>query len=391
MDPVRKRRVIILGCTGSIGSTALASLKAYRESFEIVGVSAHVDYQKLFKIAQEWNVRNVCLSSSQFDKDATHLNTSKHRFFLGSQGLFDMIDATEADIVLNGIAGAPGLPATFHALESGKDVALANKESIVMAGEVLFNTARRFGKTVFPVDSEHSALYHLIQAHGRKTIDSLVITASGGPFRDFPKERFLSITPEMAVAHPTWKMGAKISIDSATLANKGLEVIEAAYLFGFNSERIEVVIHPQSVVHSLVRMTDGSVYAQLSPPDMSLPIMAALSHGDIHLSSIVKPLDFSQLTLSFSKPDFKRFPLLQLAFNCIESKGSYPIAFNAANEIAVQAFLLGQIRFIDIPIIVHETLQSAWNSSCQNITEILSIDAHARNIATKILLSISGG
>ncbi len=246
VDPVRKRRVIILGCTGSIGSTALASLKAYRESFEIVGVSAHVDYQKLFEIAQEWNVRNVCLSSSQFDKDATHLNTSKHRFFLGFQGLFDMIDATEADIVLNGIAGAPGLPATFHALESGKDVALANKESIVMAGEVLFNTARRFGKTVFPVDSEHSALYHLIQAHGRKTIDSLVITASGGPFRDFPKERFLSITPEMAVAHPTWKMGAKISIDSATLANKGLEVIEAAYLFGFNSERIEVVIHPKA-------------------------------------------------------------------------------------------------------------------------------------------------
>jgi len=386
-----KRRIIILGCTGSIGSTALASLQAYRNDFEIVGLSAHVDGKRLLQIAQDWNVHTVCLTAEHFDLDVSSCEFLNLHIFRGPQGLLRMIDETEADIVLNGIAGASGLAPTFQALHSGKDVALANKESIVMAGEVLFNTARRAGKSIFPVDSEHSTLYHLIKAHGRRAISSLVITASGGPFREFPKERFSSITPAMAIAHPTWKMGAKISIDSATLANKGLEVIEASYLFKFSIEAIEVVIHPQSVIHSLVRMVDGSIYAQLSPPDMSLPIMAALSHSDIPLTSIVKPLDFANLTLSFTKPDFERFPMLALAFSCAQAKGSYPIAYNAANEIAVQAFLLGNIGFLDIATIVDSTLQSSWNSICQDITDILAVDAKARVIATNILQSIAGG
>jgi 1-deoxy-D-xylulose-5-phosphate reductoisomerase len=342
-------------------------------------------------IAREWNVKNICLSSEQVDFDQSILDNPHSDVFKGPQGLLTMIRETEADIVLNGIAGAAGLAPTFQALHSGKDVALANKESIVMAGEVLFKTAARSGRTVFPVDSEHSALYHLIKAHGRRAVDSLIITASGGPFRELSKERFESITVEMAVAHPTWKMGAKISIDSATLANKGLEVLEASYLFGFSTDAIEVVIHPQSVIHSMVRMVDGAIYAQLSPPDMSLPIMAALSHGEIPLASIVRPLDFSNLTLSFTKPDFEKFPLLALAFFCAQAKGSYPIAYNAANEIAVQAFLLGSIGFVDIAKIVDQTLQSPWNSTCHTMEDILTVDAQARSVASTILKSLCGG
>lgn len=391
MASTQKRRIIILGCTGSIGTTALVSLQAYRDDFEIVGLSAHVDGERLLQIARDWDVHSVCLTSEHIDLDVSSCNYLNLQIFSGPQGLLRMIDEIEADIVLNGIAGASGLAPTFQALHSGKNVALANKESIVMAGEVLFNTARRAGKSIFPVDSEHSALFHLIKAHGRNVVSSLIITASGGPFREFPKERFSLITPAMAIAHPTWKMGAKISIDSATLANKGLEVMEASFLFGFKAEAIEVAIHPQSVIHSLIRMIDGSIYAQLSPPDMSLPIMAALSHGDIPLTSIVKPLDFSNLTLSFTKPDFERFPMLTLAFLCTQAKGSYPIAYNAANEIAVQAFLSGEIGFIDIPRIVDQTLQSSWSFNCQTLEEIVAIDSQVRAIALAQLKIISGG
>lgn len=391
MASARKRRIIILGCTGSIGSTALAGLKAYKADFEIVGLSAHTDYCGLVGVAKEWNVQNICLSSEQVDFDQSSLDSPHLVKFKGPHGLLTMIRETDADIVLNGIAGAAGLPPTFQALRSGKDVALANKESIVMAGEVLFNAAAESGRTVFPVDSEHSALYHLINAHGRQAVKSLIITASGGPFRELPKDRFESITVAMAVAHPTWKMGAKISIDSATLANKGLEVLEASYLFGFSSDAIEVVIHPQSVIHSMVRMIDGSIYAQLSPPDMSLPIMAALSHGEIPLTSVVRPLDFSNLTLSFTKPDLEKFPLLALAFLCARAKGSYPIAYNAANEIAVQAFLLGSIGFLDIATIVGKTLQFPWESSCTTVEEILAVDSQARSAASTLLKSLSGG
>lgn len=391
MASERKRRIMILGCTGSIGSTALASLQAYKTEFEIVGLSAHVDHMRLVGLAKDWNVQNICLTSEQVDFDNSSFDSFQHHLYRGIQGLLTMIEETDAEIVLNGIAGAAGLLPTFQALHSGKDVALANKESIVMAGEVLFNTATRLGRTIFPVDSEHSALYHLIKAHGRQAVSSLIITASGGPFREFTLERFSSITPEMAIAHPTWNMGAKISIDSATLANKGLEVMEASYLFGFPTDAIEVVIHPQSVIHSMVRMVDGSVYAQLSPPDMSLPIMAALAHGDIPLASIVRPLDFSNLTLSFKKPDFEKFPLLALAFFCAQSKGSYPIAYNAANEIAVQAFLHGNIGFPDIAATVDRTLQSSWNSSCHTVEDILIVDTQARTAATTIVESLKGG
>lgn len=380
-----KRKIIILGCTGSIGTTALQALLPYVKDFEIVGLSAHSSYKDLIHIANQWNCNTICLSKedpSLYEKEQLPPGLV---FYTGKDGLLDMIRNTKADIVLNGIAGSSGLAPTFAAIESNKDVALANKESIVMAGNLLFSHARNHGVTIIPVDSEHSTIDALIQAHGIKNIQKLVITASGGPFRNFSADQMENITVAMAVSHPTWQMGAKISIDSATLANKGLEVIEASYLFGFDSKNIEVVIHPQSIVHSMIRLHNGAVYAQLSPPDMALPIMSAIADSHIHLQDIVKPLDFTSLTLQFMKPDFDRFPLLKIAFEAIEKKASYPIAFNAANEIAVQAFVDEMIDFNQIATVVKATFEHDWSMTYTSLDEVVLIDSSARTIARHVI------
>jgi 1-deoxy-D-xylulose-5-phosphate reductoisomerase len=301
--------------------------------------------------------------------------------YFGEQGIVDLIPNTNADIVLNAIAGSSGLPATFAAIENHMDVALSNKESIVMAGNLLFDYADVHGVKIIPVDSEHSTLYALLEAFGTSAVHTLVLTASGGPFRNYPLDKMGEITVEMATAHPTWKMGTKISIDSATLANKGLEVIEASFLFGFSHDSIEVVIHPQSVVHSLVRMHNGALYAQLSPPDMSLPIVSALSDKQVELRDIVQPLDFTNLNLEFQKPDYGRFPLLPLAFDCAREQRGYPIAYNAANEIAVQAFVKGEIAFDKIVRVVDFTLAHDWQVDFSTLAGILQIDSQARSLA----------
>lgn len=376
----RKRRLILLGCTGSIGSTALHALETMKDSFEIVGLSAHRSREKLIHIAQRWNCLNTCISSDDDQRDISGLIR-----FHGSEGLLRMIRETQADMVLNGIAGSSGLAPTFAAIESGKDVALSNKESIVMAGEILFSHAKQYGVRIFPVDSEHSTLYALIKAHGRASVRSLVITASGGPFRTLPLHQLRDITVEQALAHPTWKMGAKISIDSSTLANKGLEVIEAHYLFSFPPEQIEVVIHPQSVVHSLIRLNSGAVYAQLTPPDMTLPIMSAIAENFVSLSAMVKPLDFSNLTLQFEAPNLERFPLLESSFSTIRHGGSYPIAFNAANEVAVSHFMKRELSYDRISATVAECLNHDWSKSYENLEEVTAVDREARIVAENIV------
>lgn len=386
----RKQRVILLGCSGSIGTTALRGLESMRDYFEIVGISAHSDIRRLTEISFAWNVRNICITSPSIGVDRLGSVPNHVRLFHGQKGLLKMIRETDADVVLNGIAGTSGLLPTFAALESKKDVALANKESIIMAGSLLFHEAKKHGCSVHFVDSEHSALKKLVDAHGLQAVKTLVLTASGGPFREFPRHRMDEITPEMAVAHPTWRMGAKISVDSATMANKGLEVIEASYLFGFPAESIEVVIHPQSIIHSMIRLKDGAVYAQMSKPDMVLPIMSALSRSSFPLEDVVTPLDFTQLDLSFSQPDTHRFPLLAHAFDCARSKGSYVIAFNAANEVAVYAFLAGRISFLDINRIVEGTLQQSWGRACETLEDVLETDALAKDIASEQLSRIVG-
>lgn len=382
MQAKSKRSVIILGCTGSIGTTALQALATVSDLFEVVALSAHSATSKLAQVAQQWNCKRVCISN-EANHDQTLFGDGT-LVYKGSQGLITMIKDTEADIVLNAISGSSGLAPTLAALESHKDVALSNKESIVMAGEFLFSYARSKGVHIIPVDSEHATLHALLQAFGVDQIESLVITASGGPFRTLPASKMVDITVEMALAHPTWEMGAKISIDSATLANKGLEVIEAAYLFEFPPTNIEVVIHPQSIVHSLIRMHHGALYAQLSPPDMTLPIMAALADQTIPLQAVVEPLDFSHLTLTFEQPDLEKFPLLKHAFACIALRGGYPIAYNGANEFAVEQFLAGNLSFLQIAQLVEEVLAHDWSTPYHTITDVFSIDSHVRHLAQQV-------
>lgn len=353
------RRLLILGATGSIGGTCLRAIADGRLSAVPVGLVGHSNVRALEELSTRFNCPYV-------------LNTC-------SAALEDFIASHEADIALNGIAGAAGLEASLLCLRHGMDLALANKESVVMGGDFLFAEAARLGRRIIPVDSEHSAIYHLIQDH--HDVDSLVITASGGPF--LGRKDLDSVTPEEAAAHPTWKMGRKISIDSSTLANKGLEVIEAGFLFNMPSQKIEVTIHRQSVVHSMIRLENGAVYAQLSPPDMTLPIVAAVDDRHSRLENVVSPLSFKNLTLTFQDWDRKEFPLLALAYEALERKKGYPIAYNAADEVAVSLFCSHRIKYTDISRLVARTLEAGWDCEAPDYESIMEIDKRARQVAVQ--------
>ncbi len=354
------RRVLILGATGSIGTTALAYIRNHKDQFIVTGLVANRSKDALIKLADEF--------------DAPYLLMSENR----EETLSEFISHNDADIVLNGIAGYKGLYATIKTLEAGKDIALANKESVVMGSDVIFKLAKKNNAKIIPVDSEHSAIYHLLKG---RDAEKLIITASGGPFRD--RENLENVTIEEALNHPTWKMGKKITIDSATLANKGLEVIEASFLFGFASKDIEVVVHRQSVVHSMIYTKSGAIYAEMSPPDMTHPIITALSDENEDIRGAVNKLDFTNLTLTFERPNYEKFPLLKLAYNVLEKGGSYPIAYNASNEEAVYAFLDGKIRFTDIAKITEKTIDHDFSATSDSYEKIMSQDMKARDIALK--------
>lgn len=348
------RTLLILGATGSIGTTALNAVRQNKLDVRITGLVAHSSSDRLRALAEEFSCPFA-------------LNTD-------SSSLRSFIRANRADIALNAIAGAAGLKASLFCLQEGMDLALANKESVVMGGQVLFDEAKKNNARIIPVDSEHSAIYHLLK--GRPDAESLVITASGGPF--LGRRDLENVSPEEAANHPTWKMGRKISIDSSTLANKGLEVIEAGFLFNMPADRIEVTIHRQSVVHSMVRMKDGSVYAQLSPPDMTLPIVSAVNDDRQVLYDVVRPLSFSGLTLTFQDWDRTEFPLLALAYKALEKKKSYPVAFNAADEVAVAAFCDRKIRYTDIARIVSAVMEEDWSAEITSYEDIIVQDRLAR-------------
>ena len=360
------RRVIILGATGSIGTTALDYIRKHRDQFSVEGIVANTSRDRLVSLSEEFSCRYLLMTE--------HNESALDSFLLD----------IDSDIVLNGIAGSKGLYATVKSLESGKDVALANKESVVMGGQLISELAKKLGRRIIPVDSEHSAIYHLLV---HRNIRKLIITASGGPFID--RKNTEGITLSDALRHPTWKMGRKISIDSATLANKGLEVIEASHLFGFGADDIDVVVHRQSVVHSMVYAEDGAIYAAMSPPDMTHPIITALSDDHIHLSDVVQPLDFSNMTLTFEKPDMDQFPLLALAYMALRKGGSYPIAYNAADEVAVNAFIEGTIPFSRIPSVVSSVMESDFSIEPHQYEEIMQIDHKARILASEALNCIS--
>lgn len=358
------KRILVLGATGSIGSSTLDIVRNEPEKFKIAGLSAHRDANSLTALATEFSADCTLLTSQASEAD-----------------IADFITRCEADIVVNGIAGAAGLMPSKAALESGKDLALANKETIVMAGPLIRALARKNGRNLLPVDSEHSAVFSLIQAHGAKAVESVILTASGGPFRNLPADRLASVTPEDALRHPTWSMGAKITIDSATLANKGLEVIEACRLFDLAPESVRVVVHPESLVHSFIRTHDGELYAQISKPDMKHPILSALNWPDI-LPNHLEPFDPESLgTLHFEPPRRADFPLLGMAYRAAAMAGCYTIAFNAANEVAVAAFLDKKLSFTGISETTARVLERDWSQEPEDFESVLEADARAREYA----------
>jgi 1-deoxy-D-xylulose-5-phosphate reductoisomerase len=367
-----RKKVAILGVTGSIGKSALEVLRSESDRFEPVLFSSHTNVDGLLPLGREFPKAVLVLSG--------HNQGIEQALRYGRQELLQSIRDSGADIVVNGITGATGLVPSLVSLESGADLALANKETIVMAAPLVFAAAAKGGGKIIPIDSEHSAIFNLINAHGIDRVAEILLTASGGPFRKYPAEALITVTPEEALVHPTWKMGPKITIDSATLANKGLEVIEAVGLFTIPVDHIRVVVHPQSIVHSMIRLTDGAVYAQLSKPDIRLSIHEALNFPECVPSTFGR-LEFDALTLEFEKPDGKKFPMLPLAYEAVRSGGIIPAVYNAANEVAVSAFLTKNAAFPDIPRIVETVLNTAWTCPRLDLPSILEADAKARQLA----------
>ncbi len=358
-------RLVILGATGSIGTTCLEALRSHSFPVKVVGVSADRNREKLDEISEEFDCPSLLTAG-----DIAHSD------------LKEFLLKTECDIVLNAIAGFDGLYATKTVLELGIDLALANKESVVAGACFIFRLASESGARIIPVDSEHSAIYNLLK---NRKASKLVITASGGPFVD--RDDLSTVTKEEALVHPTWKMGEKITVDSATLANKGLEVIEASCLFGFKGEDIEVVVHRQSVVHSLIRTPDGAVYAQLSPPDMALAIMNAIGEGRFETENIVRPLSFSALNLTFEEPKREKFPLLGYAYRALSIGAAGGIIYNAADETAVRAFLSDAIRFDEIEKVVGLLLEdsSLGENNPSSYDEVLALDRAVRKAASLLI------
>lgn len=374
-----RKRVIIVGATGSIGRQTLDVIGSRPDLFEVAALSAHADEAGLKSVAAPFPGAALCLSGASSKPEGIG--------HFGASGLEDMIRETTAEIVVNGAAGSGGLRPSLAALDSGKDLALANKESVVMAWPLLEESAWKNGAAILPVDSEHSALFQLTEKIGRGEVSELVITASGGAFRDRPVEELALVKPDEAASHPNWSMGRKITIDSATMANKGLEVIEASRLFGFEGERIRVLVHPQSLVHSLVRMRDGSLYAQLSAPDMRVPIQNALTWPECVPCPFGR-LDLAGKTLEFREPERGRYPLLGLAYQALAAGEGATVAYNAADEVAVEAFEAGRIGYNDIARVVAGALDKGWPSRARDLESIFDIDAGTRETAALVVREI---
>jgi len=361
------KKIALLGATGSIGQSTLEVVRNHPDIFKIVIVSFHSQYELLQKITKGIPIEHIVMTSNE----NTIADASVHH---GDDALLDLVKNIEYDILLNAVVGSAGLKYTVAGLESGHDVALANKESMVMAGEIVTEIAKKNSCRIIPVDSEHSAIMQCMDgAKDRSQVRKIILTASGGPFHNVKKEAFKNITLRDALQHPTWAMGDKITIDSATMANKGLEVIEAHYLFDMPYDDIDVIIHPQSIIHSMVEFIDASIIAQLSFPDMKIPIQYSLSYPD-RIPATAAHTDLSQIhELTFYKPTFEKFPLLELAFEVGKAKGIMPTIFNAANEAAVTLFLQEIITFVEIPEIINNEL-SCNNISNPDLDTIISTD-----------------
>ena len=376
------RSVLILGSTGSIGVQALDVVER-SDDLEVAGLAAQSSWETLVEQAKAFGVGRVALA----DEDAAALAAEAWpagSVLAGAEGLVELITETRCDLVLNALVGSAGLGPTIASLGEGIDLALANKESLVVGGELVMALAEATGAQVIPVDSEHSALFQLIGGERPGTVDRLVLTASGGPFRGRRADDLRSVTPEDALAHPTWDMGGKITIDSATLMNKGLELIEAHHLFGVPYDQIDVVVHPQSIIHAIVHMNDGASLAHLGYPDMRVPISYALHHPE-RVDVPVPQLDLVDLgQLTFEAPDVDAFPCLRLAREAAAVGGTAPCVLNAANEVAVHAFLEGELPFTGIAEVIDRTLEAVPPKSVRHFSDLYSADAEAREAARRV-------
>ena len=375
-----KKDIILLGSTGSIGESALRLLRENRDKYNLIGVSAHNNVRLLSEIVNEFDVPNVVLSDAQNAKDYF----GKNELNVGSLCLIDLAKIN-CDIVISGITGMSGLHAAYAAINSGNDLAIANKETLVSAGNFFINKSKQKNAKILPVDSEHSAIFQCLNKKNIFNLDYITLTASGGPFLKVPIEKFKSIKPQDAIKHPIWKMGKKISVDSATMINKALEIIEASVLFNLNGNKIDVVIHPEHIVHGLVHYKDGSTIANLGLPDMITPLSVALNWPN-RLNLNLKKMSLTNISkLTFFKPNLKKFPCLKFGWEALQNPYCSPIVLNASNEVAVDSFLKNKIKFTDIYFIVEKTLNLYNPTKPQNIDDVIEIDKISRFHALKFI------
>ena len=376
-------KLVLLGATGSIGESTLEVLRQHRDRMQIVAVACNTNFEKLLAIAREFDVPHVAIyDENAFSKAKNSPNLpSGTNLYTGMEGLLQLVGLPGVTHSLFAMVGVTGLRPALAAIEHGQKLVLANKEILVMAGELITRKARQNGASLIPADSEHNALQQCLLSGKPEEINRIILTASGGSFRDTSTDEMSKITPDQALQHPNWDMGPKVTIDSSTMANKGLEIIEAHWLFDIKPEKIQVVVHPQSVVHSMVEYIDGSILAQLSPPDMTFALQNALFYPNRY-KKVSETIDFTNiLKLDFQPPDEGRFPCLRLAREALDAGGAAPAAFNAANEVAVDAFIERKIGFLQIPKIIESTLKQIPSTHPENLQEVLDADQVARNLA----------
>ncbi|KKC98508.1 1-deoxy-D-xylulose-5-phosphate reductoisomerase [Photobacterium halotolerans] len=396
------RKLTILGATGSIGTSTLAVAANNPDHFDVVALAAGTDSRKMFELCCQWQPRYAAMASEQAARELSE-QLKAHGFatqvLSGVAGMCEIAALDEVDTVMAAIVGAAGLMPTMAAVKAGKRVLLANKEALVMSGQMFIDAVAKYGAELLPVDSEHNAIYQCLpldvqQQTGRcdlsaAGISKILLTGSGGPFRYTDPQDLATVTPEMAIAHPNWSMGPKISVDSATMMNKGLEYIEARWLFNASREQLEVLIHPQSVIHSMVQYKDGSVLAQMGLPDMQTPIAFAMAYPE-RVDAGVKPLDFTQVgELTFMAPDMSRYPCLQLAIEACYSGQAATTSLNAANEVAVAEFLAGAIRFTDIARVNQQVLERINLAEPRSLACVMALDADARQLAQQVIQKVA--
>ena len=386
------KNIAILGSTGSIGLNALEVIARSPEHYSAIALTAGRNVELLTTQIEKFRPVGVAV----LEEDLAEIlrarldKTYPTEVLSGTEGFVHLATLQEVDTVVSAMTGAAGLVPTYAAIEAGKDIALANKETLVMAGPLIMDAAKRQKITILPIDSEHSAILQSLQGHPREDVRRIILTASGGPFRNFPFGDMEKVTPGQALDHPTWNMGKKISIDSATLMNKGLEAIEAKWFFDLRMDQISIVIHPQSIIHSMVEYRDGSIIAQMGIPHMITPISYALSYPR-HIENHLVPLQLDEIEpLTFQKPDLKKFPCLDLALEAGEIGQSMPAVMNGANEIAVDAFLNGKIGFLQIPMLIRRTMEAHRTSPINSIEKVMETDSWARDTAREQLRAITG-